>query len=129
MKPPSKVGWLDMIVDDPETTTQFYENVFGLQRKGIEEPNGKTSFALLDDAGKQVLGICDASAFENWVSKWLPYLDVSDYDQSVAQIESSGGTIHSEHQWSFHFEGQRFCLAIDPSGAPIMLCENQQNQA
>ena len=113
-----------MIVDNPDTTSRFYENVFGFERAPVEEDAEHTSYSVQDD-GEEVLGICDAAVFPNWVSGWLPYIDVENYEQSVSQIEVSGGHIHQEMTMDYNWKGQRMCLAIDPSGAPVMLCESK----
>jgi len=52
---------------------------------------------LIQDGGQEVLGICDSAVFPNWVSGWLPYIDVEDYERSVSQIEAAGGRIHQAH--------------------------------
>jgi predicted enzyme related to lactoylglutathione lyase len=124
---PRRINWLDMIVARPDETSLFYERVFGFVREALQEDEDHTSF-FVKDGDENVLGICDAGVFPNWVSGWLPYIDVDDYDHSVSQIESAGGSIHSQMKMSFNWEGQRFCLAIDPSGAPVMICESNPNR-
>jgi predicted enzyme related to lactoylglutathione lyase len=119
-----RIHWVDMIVDNPATTSLFYERVFGFERSPIAEDADHTSY-VIQDGGQEVLGLCDAAMFPNWVPGWLPYIDVEDYDQSVAQIESAGGRIHRQMTMNYSWEGQRMCLAIDPSGAPVMICESQ----
>lgn len=127
MKKPRRINWLDMIVDKPEETSLFYEKVFGFEREALQEDEDHTSF-FVKDGNENVLGICDAGVFPNWVAGWLPYIDVEDFEKSVAQIELSGGSIHTQMKMNFNWEGQRFCLAIDPSGAPVMLCESNPNE-
>lgn len=119
-----RIGWLDMIVDNPEATSTFYEKVFGFEREPFVEDENHTSYSL-KDGPKEILGICDAGVFPNWVPGWLPYIDVADYNQSISQIEQSGGKIHKEMTVNYNWKGQRMCLAIDPSGAPVMICESQ----
>jgi len=122
-----RINWIDMIVAKPEETSLFYERVFGFVREGLQEDEDHTSY-FLKDGNENVLGICDAGVFPNWVSGWLPYIDVEDFDHGVSQIVASGGTIHSQMKMDFNWEGQRFCLAIDPSGAPVMLCESEPDK-
>jgi predicted enzyme related to lactoylglutathione lyase len=117
-----RIHWMDMIVAKPDETSLFYEQVFGFVREALQEDADHTSY-FVKDGDENVLGICDAGVFPNWVSGWVPYIDVADFDRSVSRIEASGGRIHSEMKMNYHWEGQRFCLAIDPSGAPVMLCE------
>ena len=117
-----RVNWIDMIVPDSDTTSQFYCNVFGFQREGEDEGGGHTSYHIKDGT-ENVLGICADAVFPNWLRGWIPYIDVEDYDHSVSQIRDSGGQVHQEMTMNFNWVGQRFCLAIDPSGAPVMVCE------
>ena len=123
-----KVSWIDMVVPNTDETSQFYCNVFGFEREEEDEGGGNTSYHI-NDEGSPVLGICAEGAFPGWVKGWLPYLDVEDYDHSVAEVESSGGKIHQEMTFDFNWKGQRFCLAIDPSGAPIMICESKSEES
>lgn len=120
-----RINWIDMVVDNPDKTSRFYESVLGFERSPLEEDAEHTSY-LVQDGGQEVLGICDAAVFPNWVSGWLPYIDVEDYEQSVSQIEGAGGRIHQEMTVNYNWKGQRMCLAIDPSGAPVMICESQR---
>jgi predicted enzyme related to lactoylglutathione lyase len=119
-----RIHWVDMIVDNPATTWVSYEPVFGFERSPIAEDADPTSH-VIQHGGPEVLGLCDAAMFPNWVPGWLSYIDVEDYDQSVAQIESAGGRIHQKTTMNYFWAGQRMCLAIDPSGAPVMICESQ----
>jgi len=119
-----RVNWIDMIVPDSDETSKFYCNVFGFSRQSEDEGEGHTSYHI-KDGEDNVLGICADAVFPDWVRGWLPYIDVEDYDHSVSQIVSSGGSIHQEMIMNYNWEGQRFCLAIDPSGAPVMLCESK----
>lgn len=128
MKPtPRRINWIDMIVAKPDETSRFYERVFGFVREAVQEDQDHTSYSL-KDGEENVLGICDAGVFPHWVSGWLPYIDVENFDHSVSQIQLSGGTIHSQMTMDFNWKGQRFCLAIDPSGAPVMICEAEPSK-
>jgi predicted enzyme related to lactoylglutathione lyase len=122
-----RIHWLDMIVAKPDETSLFYERVFGFVREPLQEDEDHTSYFVKDGAENR-LGICDAGVFPNWVSGWLPYIDVEDFDHSVSQIVSSGGSIHQQMKMDFNWKDQRFCLAIDPSGAPVMICESNPNE-
>jgi len=112
------IKWVDMVVPNVKETSQFYAKVFGFNLVPEDEGNGHTSYHV-NNKNKQVLGICEEAVFPDWVKGWLPYINVDDYNTSVATVESSGGKIHKEMKWG----GLRQCLAIDPSGAPVMICE------
>ena len=123
MSSPKRVKWIDMVVPNSDATSQFYCNVFGFDRQEEDEGDGHTSYHI-KDGDENVLGVCAEAVFPDWVKGWVPYIDVDNYDHSVSQIEASGGQIHQEMTMDFNWEGQRFCLAIDPSGAPVMICES-----
>jgi ribosomal-protein-serine acetyltransferase len=118
-----QVNWLDMIVQDPDRVSRFYTEVAGLTRDPVPEDDIHTSYSLLNAVGKGILGICDAAVFPNWVEGWLPYLDVPDFDVRVGKVTEAGGEIVRQMTMDYHWNGQRFCLVRDPSGAPFMLCE------
>lgn len=118
-----RVGWIDMVVPDSDSTSQFYCNVFGFQRESEDEGGGHTSYHV-KDGDENVLGICAEAVFPDWVKGWLPHIEVEDYDHSISQVTKSGGKVHKEMTMDFKWAGQRFCLAIDPSGAPVMVCES-----
>ena len=120
-----RVGWIDMVVPNSDATSQFYCNVFGFDREEEDEGDGHSSYHI-KDGDQNILGICAEAVFPDWVKGWVPYIEVEDYDNSVSQIKSSGGKIHQEMTMNFNWEGQRFCLAIDPSGASVMICESQK---
>ena len=115
-----------MIVPNADQTSNFYCNIFGFKREEEDEGNGHTSYHI-KDGDENILGICADAVFPDWVKGQLPYIDVENYDQSVSQIVASGGSIHQEMIMNFNWKGQRFCLAIDPSGAPVMLCESKES--
>ena len=115
--------WFVMIVKDPDKVSRFYTEVAGLRREPCEEPNGCTSYTLKDADGNDILGIVDETNFPDWVPGWLPYLEIENFEERVARVQTEGGTILKQMTWSYKFPGQLFCLVKDPSGAPVMLCE------
>jgi len=117
------LNWMDMIVSEPERVSRFYVEVVGLSREAVEEDATHTSYALHNDAGNEVLGICDEGVFPNWVEGWLPYIDIDDFDTRVAKVVDAGGVVLKQMTMDYRWKGQRFCLVRDPSGAPVMLCE------
>ncbi|MEZ5383913.1 MAG: hypothetical protein R3F13_00210 [Prosthecobacter sp.] len=118
-----RVSWIDMVVPNSDATSRFYCNVFGFQRESEDEGDGHTSYHIKDGT-ENVLGICADAVFPDWVKGWVPYIEVEDYDHSISQVKDSGGQIHQEMTMNFNWVGQRFCLAIDPSGTPVMICES-----
>ena len=117
------VNWMDMIVKEPDRVSRFYTEVVGLSREAVEENETHTSYKLLNESGDEVLGICDAAVFPDWVEGWLPYIDIDDFDRRVAKVAEAGGVILIQMTMDYRWKGQRFCLVRDPSGAAVMLCE------
>lgn len=122
------IQWFDMIVGDPDAVSRFYEEVAGLEREPVDEGGGHTSYSLRDEAGREVLGICDEGVFPGWVRGWLPYLEIGDFDSRVGKVEGAGGVALHRMTMNHDWKGQRFCLVRDPSGAPFMLCEARTSE-
>ena len=120
------VNWLDMIVKEPDRVSRFYSEVVGLSREAVPEDADHTSYSLHNASGKEVLGICDEAVFSDWVQGWLPYIDIRDFDARVAKVSEAGGAIIGQMTMDYRWQGQRFCLVRDPSGAPFMLCEAER---
>ena len=117
-----------MVVPNADETSTFYSKVFGYRCEAEDEGDGHTSY-YVKDGDDDVLGVCTEAVFPDWVKGWVPYIDVEDYDFSVSQIVVSGGKIHDQMIFNHKFKGQRHCLVIDPSGAAVMICETQLNEA
>lgn len=117
------VNWIDMTVNDPDRVSRFYTEVLGLSREAVPEDADHTSYALRNDSGDEVLGICDEAVFPDWVRGWVPYIDIGDFEERVAKAVEAGGVILKEMKMDYRWKGQQFCLVKDPSGAPVMLCE------
>ena len=119
-----RVNFLDTVVSNASETSDFYCKVFGFSRQEEDEGEGNVSYHI-KDGDKEVLGVCADGAFPDWVKGWVPYIDVENYEESVAQVKSTGGKVFAEMDW-----GRRFCLATDPSGNPVMICEpDKENQS
>ena len=118
-----KIKWVDMIVSEPKKVSDYYSAVFGYSQKPCIEDESHTSYSLVDSDGNEVLGICDAAVFPNWVGGWVLYMEVDDFEASVAKVESSGGEIVNRFEWSESGPKKRYCLTKDPSGAGVMIVE------
>ena len=123
------INWIDMVVSDPDRTSKFYTDVVGFTRESVKEDEEHTSYCLNNDEGQTVLGVCDRGVFPDWVHGWVPYVDVDNFEQRVANVTALGGEIVKEMSTDYNWPGQRMCLVKDPSGAPMMLCESESEGA
>lgn len=122
MKNPKEIVWVDAVTKDAKHTATFYEKVLGLKADQVDEGEDTYSYSL--QAGdKDVLGICTADKFKRWVTGWVLYFDVEDYDLSIAEIACNGGEIFHEFETTKPGEA-RSCLLKDPSGNSIMITES-----
>ncbi len=113
-----KIGWIDMCVAEPEKVATFYSDLIGWRMEPCVEDEEHTSYVMTDNEGKEVIGVCDEAVFNPWVKGWVPYVDVTDFEDCIAKIEPGGGKIV---QQGVQGNGQKFCLFKDPSGAPMMI--------
>ena len=123
------VGWIDMIVQDPNLVSRFYTEVVGLSREAVPEDPTHTSYLLRNETDDEILGICDQAVFPDWVQGWLPYIDIDNFDKRVAKVVEAGGVILKQMTMDYRWKGQRFCLVRDPSKAAVMLCEAAPRKA
>lgn len=117
-------GWIDMCVDDPSMISDFYHKVIGwIPEPFKESPGSATHFFMRDGHGRDQVGICDMKEFAPWVTGWVPYINVDDYDGIISRSLESGGQVISESVFGCTIPDQRVALIRDPSGAAVMVCE------
>lgn len=89
-----KVVWNDLITQDLEVARGFYAGLFGWTFEQTTAPGGQPY--LLARSGRiYVAGLVGVSSPSRDVvlSRWLPYMSVSDVDRSVARAAAAGATV------------------------------------
>ena len=79
-----KVVWHDLITEDIDAARPFYEGLFGWSFEDATGP-GRRGYALARSGNVYVAGFVPVAARADGsrLSRWLPYLSVTDVDQAV----------------------------------------------
>jgi predicted enzyme related to lactoylglutathione lyase len=89
-----KFVWYDLITDDSEVARRFYGGLFGWTFEKTKGPRGNDYF-VVRDGGVYVGGIVTRADPPDGteVSRWLPYVSVTDVDGSANRARSAGGQV------------------------------------
>jgi len=89
-----KVVWNDLITQDLDVARRFYGELFGWTFEQSTAPGGQPY--LLAHSGRIVVAglvAVNSPSKDVVVSRWLPYVSVSDVDASVVQATAAGATV------------------------------------
>lgn len=115
----SKIGWIDITVDDAVGLRDFYADVVGLSPEAVSMGEYDDFNMTVPASGEPVCGICHArGGNKDLPGGWLVYFVVDDVDASAAACAAQGGTVLVEPRG---IAGGRFCVIEDPSGATAAL--------
>ncbi len=113
--------WNELLTTDAEAAKAFYAKLFGWEYQTDE--NG---YIMISNRGRNNGAMMQMDeSFGSMPSMWQPYFTVADIDASIAQAQSSGGTIiipKTEAPGAGHF-----AYLSDPAGAHFYII--QLNQA
>ena len=89
-----KVIWNDLVTEDFEAAKRFYGGLFGwtFARSRTVEGNDYVVARHGDIYVAGILGV-DARPDGKRISRWLPYISVTDVDDAVARSMSGGATV------------------------------------
>jgi predicted enzyme related to lactoylglutathione lyase len=112
-----KVIWNDLITEDIDASRRFYGEMFGWTFEAASGP-GRQDYVREKSGDSYVAGFApiDRPADDNRLSRWLPYLSVSDVDESVAAGIAAGATVAVAAR---NVSLGRVAAIIDPEGAVI----------
>lgn len=117
-----KAVWHDLITEDISAARTFYSGLFGWTLESAKASNGK-QYLLARHSNVYVAGLLEASprADGQSISRWLPYISVSDVDTSAALTKATGGSVVvSPRDVAFG----RVAAIADPEGAIIGLARS-----
>jgi predicted enzyme related to lactoylglutathione lyase len=118
-----KIVWNDLVTEDLERSQQFYGGLFGWTFEQTTGPGGRPY--LLARAGRRyVAGLVAVQPRMDGrkVSRWLPYVSVSEVDASVRRAVSSGATVVVPAR---DVNLGRVAVIDDPEGAVIGLARSR----
>ena len=113
---PGRVVWTELLANDPESATHFYQLVTGLSARTIERHGGPytlLSAELIDRVGLLKNPGDDAAPV------WLTYFGVEDPVAAAARVEALGGTVILPPSPQLR-EGT-MAVVTDPTGALFAL--------
>jgi len=117
---PSSFVWYELMTEDVDAATDFYEKVVGWNSEPFE---GSGMRYIVVSAGKGgvggIMAIPEEAKAHGAKPGWMGYIGVPDTDAAAARIEAAGGTIHKAPT-DIPNVG-RFAVVADPQGAPFML--------
>jgi len=89
-----KVVWNDLVTQDLDVARRFYGGLFGWTFEQSTAPGGKP-YLLARSGHIFVAGMLAVNSPSKDVvlSRWLPYMSVSDVDASVAKATAGGATV------------------------------------
>jgi uncharacterized protein len=112
-----KAVWHDLITEDVDAARRFYGGLFGWSFEEATGP-GRRGYALARSGNVYVAGFVPvvAPADGSRLSRWLPYLSVTDVDQSVTSGVAAGARVAVAAR---NVSLGRVAAIVDPEGAVI----------
>lgn len=116
------VGWMDLTVENADEVAQFYEQVVGWERQGIDMGGYEDWCVGPPGASAPAGGICHARGPNVGIPPaWLVYVSVSDLESSLEKCTRLGGKVVCP----LRNMGQFGTMAViaDPAGAVMALIQ------
>ncbi len=110
---PGALTWNELLTTDADAGIDFYCRLLGLER---DDAMGDMGYTLLKAQGTEVAGVMQITPeMGSFPPHWAVYFDVVDVDQTVAQVQSLGGSVLVP---GTDIPGiGRFAALMDPQGA------------
>ncbi len=115
--PPGFFCWNELLTNDTETCSTFYQKIFGWKVESSEMP-GIGKYWLFNRGPRQECGMMampESAAAAKAPPHWLPYISVGDVDAAVATATGLGATVYC--QPTDIPKVGRFAVMSDPQGA------------
>jgi hypothetical protein len=115
-------AWNELWTSDPSRALAFYECTFGFSHDTMDMGPGGT-YTMLKKDGVSRGGIA-RSVNPDAASMWLPYVEVSDCDETAARAGRNGGRVLSAPA---DIPGVgRFAIVADPLGVAIAMLRSNE---
>lgn len=115
---PGALNWVELHTSDPEAALAFYRTLFGWRTATLPVPGidyTGLSLAQGDQEETSFGGVVQAQPDQ--ASRWLPYFESADADDTATKVEKNGGTVLTA---PVTLPGiGRIALLADPSAAPF----------
>lgn len=118
MRGPGCVGWTELRTIDPVQAAIFYWQVFGWHATSAGSLRGHpcTAFAF---SGQRMASLGRIEPFRERVSRWLPCIEVTDLERTLAAATSAGGRV-VEHPAPHPILGET-AVVDDPQGGEFQV--------
>jgi predicted enzyme related to lactoylglutathione lyase len=113
---PGRVVWTELLTNDPDAASQFYQKVIGVSAHTIERHGGP--YTLLSERGTDRAGILRNPA-DDAAPVWLTYFGVPDPVAAAARVEALGGKVVLPP--SPQLRDGTMAVVTDPTGALFAL--------
>lgn len=118
-----KFVWYDLITEDIDAARRFYGGLFGWTFEDSTGPGGRR-YTVVRDGDVYVAGMVAIGprADGRKLSRWLPYISVTDVDEAVADAVASGAEVAVAAR---SVNLGRVAAIIDPEGAVVGLARSR----
>jgi predicted enzyme related to lactoylglutathione lyase len=121
-----KFVWVDLFSSDTAAASDFYSKLFGWTITDLSH-NGRT-YIVFKNGDKPVAGlVARASSKEKHLSRWIPYVSVSDIQATLGTVKSAGGIVRAPAR-NFPDRGWQAIIS-DPEGAVLGLLQSSSGDS
>ena len=116
-----EVTWHELATSDYEAAFNFYEKLFGWNKKSTMDmgPECGGIYLCFGRDDKTVGGMFNTSQMFPGPSRWVIYFNVDDIDATIARVKEHGGTVRMD---VMEVPGGEFAAqCVDPQGAEFAL--------
>jgi len=117
-----RIAWLDLTVENADTTRDFYREVVGWSVEDVDMKDGDEPYAdysMLCGDGGGAAGVCHARGGNKGLPPvWLIYLPVGDLAESLRLVREEGGTVIKETATDSQYA---YAVIHDPVGVSLGL--------
>jgi predicted enzyme related to lactoylglutathione lyase len=111
-----KFVWVDLFATDTEAASNFYSKLLGWTVTDLSR-NGRT-YIIFKNGDKPVAGlVARARSTEKRMSRWIPYVSVSDIQATLGTVKNAGGVVRAPAR-NFPDRGWQAIIS-DPEGAVL----------
>ena len=121
---PGKVVWHDLITDTPDTSRQFFADLFGWEFEQVDlGVFSAIDYSLIRHNGRLIGGMVDQSQLpaKSDISQWIAVFSVTDVDAAAKTVSASGGGVVTPP--TNLADRGRLAVVTDPQGALFTLLQ------
>jgi predicted enzyme related to lactoylglutathione lyase len=111
-----KFVWVDLFTGDPVAAANFYSKLFGWTVTSLDQKG--RSYLVLRNGERPVAGVVTRpGSSRKRLSRWIPYISVSDINATVAKVSAAGGVVHAPVR---NFPDRGFQAIVGDSGGSVV---------